>query len=90
MNICKRVCSSIMGQCKLHTALWVNVPENDKLHSSYNTEDYIAWLELTRYRGAVLEQGAFYKIWFFRRPGAERAGSSKNQFFKTLPRPKGI
>ncbi len=41
-------------------------------------------LELTTYRGAVLEQRAVYKTWFFRRPGAERAGSSKNQFFPTL------
>ncbi len=31
------------GPCKLHAALWVNVPQNYKLHSSYNTEDYIAW-----------------------------------------------
>ncbi len=35
-------------------------------------------LELTRYRGAVLEQEEVYKTWFFKRPGAERAGSSKN------------
>ncbi len=28
--------------------------------------------------------GAVYKTWFFRRPGAERAGSSKNQFFPSL------
>ncbi len=41
-------------------------------------------LELTRYRGAVLEQGAVYKTWFFKRSGAERVGSSKNQFFPSL------
>ncbi len=32
-------------------------------------------LELTRYRGAVLEQGAVYKTWFFKRPRTETAGS---------------
>ncbi len=41
-------------------------------------------LELRRYRGAVLEPGGVYKTWFFKRPGAERIGSSKNQFFPSL------
>ncbi len=35
-------------------------------------------LQLTTYWGAV------YKTWVFRRPGTERAGSSKNQFFPPL------
>ncbi len=43
MNTGKRVCSSLVGPCKLHAVLWVNVPENNKLYSSYNTEDYIPW-----------------------------------------------
>ncbi len=37
-------------------------------------------LELIKYKGAVPEQGAVYKTWFFNRPGAERVGSCKNQF----------
>ncbi len=43
-------------------------------------------LELTRYRGAVLEQGVIYKnlVFFFKRPEAERLGSSDNQFFSSL------
>ncbi len=40
-------------------------------------------LEQIRYRGAVPELGAV-ETWFFKRPGAERAGSSKNQFFPLL------
>ncbi len=41
-------------------------------------------LELLGYRRAVVDQGAVYKIWFFKRPGAERAGSSKKPFFPSL------
>ncbi len=48
MNIGKRVCSSLMDPYKLHAALWVNIPENYKLYSSYNTEDYTAWLHCAR------------------------------------------
>ncbi len=41
-------------------------------------------LKLTTHRGAVLQQGEVSKTWFFRWPGAEEAGSSKNQFFPSL------
>ncbi len=41
-------------------------------------------MELIRCGGAVLEQGAVYRTWFFKRPGAEGADSSKDQFFPSL------
>ncbi len=41
------MCSSFIGSYKLHAVLWVNIPPNYKLYSSYNTEDYIAWAGLS-------------------------------------------
>ncbi len=46
MNIGKCVCSSLMGPCYLHAAVWLKVLLNYKLYSFYNTKDYIAWDKL--------------------------------------------
>ncbi len=38
----QRVCSSLMGPCKLRAVLRVNVLQNYELYFSYNTKHYIA------------------------------------------------
>ncbi len=35
--------TSVIDLYKLHTMLWMNIPENYKLYSSYITEDYMTW-----------------------------------------------
>ncbi len=39
------------------------------LNASIAKQNRFLLLKLTTYRGAVLEQGAVYKTWFFKRPG---------------------
>ncbi len=43
MNVGQRVCLSLMGPCKLHAVLWVNVPRTINCIPLI-TEDYIASL----------------------------------------------